>query len=120
MRSARIKLDQETVEAIARQVMQLLRDERAASELVDAAELAQRLGVDRSWVYTHAIELGAVKLGAGARPRLRFDPKVAVERIHKWAGGQDTAEPPRRRRRRQSIGVIDHPPLLPIRGGGES
>ncbi len=32
-------------------------------ELVDAAELARRLGIERSWVYTHAIDLGTVKLG---------------------------------------------------------
>jgi hypothetical protein len=100
--------------------VQLLRDERGGGELVDAAELARRLSVDRSWVYTHAIELGAVTLGAGARPRLRFDPKVAVERIRKKAGGQDTLDAPRRRSRRHPIGVIDRSPLLPIRGGGES
>jgi hypothetical protein len=39
--------------------------------------------MERSWVYTHAIELGAVKLGSGAKPRLRFDPQVATRALHK-------------------------------------
>lgn len=120
MASAHIKLDPQTVEAIARRVVQLLRGIRADAELVDAAELARRLGVDRSWVYTHAIELGAVKLGGGARPRLRFDPKVAVERIRNRAGGRDTRQPPRRRGSPEPTVAVDRPPLLPIKRGGES
>lgn len=76
MASPRIKLDPQTVEAIARRVVELL-EKRGLQrrELVDAAELARRLGIERSWVYSHAIELGAVKLGKGAKPRLRFDPE---------------------------------------------
>jgi hypothetical protein len=37
------------------------------------AELAARLGVRRSFVYEHADELGAYRLGSGPRARLRFD-----------------------------------------------
>ena len=66
MASARIKLDPPTVEAIARRVVEILERRGLQSrELVDAAELARRFGIDRSWVYSHAIELGAVKLGSG-------------------------------------------------------
>jgi hypothetical protein len=52
--------------AIARRIVELL-EKRGLQrrELVDAAELARRLGIERSWVYSHAIELGAVKLGGG-------------------------------------------------------
>lgn len=42
--------------------------------LLTAAQVAERWGVDRSWVYDHAQQLGARRLGAGKRPRLRFDP----------------------------------------------
>jgi hypothetical protein len=42
---------------------------------LDAAELARRLGVTREWVYEHARELGAVRIGDGPRPRLRFAPE---------------------------------------------
>jgi hypothetical protein len=89
MASARIKLDPQTIEAIARRVVELL-DRRSLSsgpELVNAAELARRLGTERSWVYTHAIELGAVKLGSGRKPRLRFDPQVAARALHKTGEG---------------------------------
>lgn len=48
-----------------------------------------------SWVYTHAIELGAVKLGSGAKPRLRFDPEIAA-RVLRKVGGKPTADPPAR------------------------
>ena len=42
--------------------------------LVDAAEIARLHGKTRSWVYEHAGELGAVRLGSGPRPRLGFSP----------------------------------------------
>jgi hypothetical protein len=119
MASNHIKLDPETVEAVAQRVIELLpRGAAAPAELVDAAELARRLGVDRSWVYTHAIELGAIRLGEGPRPRLRFDPSLVAERIRQNARGQDT-EAPRRRRQspRQPRHVGERPSLLPIKGG---
>lgn len=118
MASNRIKLDPETVEVVARRVIELLgRHAPESVELLDAAELAQHLGVDRSWVYTHAIELGAIKLGGGPRPRLRFDPSLVAKRIRKTARGQDTAGPGPRRRHPQPLGDGDGPPLLPIKGG---
>jgi hypothetical protein len=70
-------LDDRAIEAIARRVMQLLQEHTAVSErslLVTAAEIARRYGVSRQWVYENADRLGAVRLGRGARPRLRFDP----------------------------------------------
>ena len=36
-------------------------------------------GVGRRWVYDHADELGARRLGTGKRPRLRFDPDEVAE-----------------------------------------
>jgi hypothetical protein len=123
MASARIKLDPQTVEAIARRVIELLHGKAAAAgpELVDAAELARRLGVERSWVYTHAIELGAIELGGGRRPRLRFDPNVAAMRIRASAGrnGQ-VASKPRRLTHSHGERAGNRQPLLPIKGGGES
>ncbi len=44
----------------------------AEPQLVDAATIAAKLGVTRRWVYDHQIELGAVRLTDGAKPRLRF------------------------------------------------
>lgn len=123
MESSSIKLHPQTVEAIAHRVIDLLQRNAAVTpDLIDAAALATRLGVDRSWVYAHAIELGAVKLGQGPRPRLRFDPKLAALRMR--ALGQDVDGPrpkPRERRRRPDRSSHDdRRRLLPIKGGGAS
>jgi hypothetical protein len=50
---------------------------RTREPLVDAATLAVELGVSRDFVYEHAVELGALKLGSGPKARLRFDPVAA-------------------------------------------
>jgi hypothetical protein len=96
MASKRIALDPPTIEAIARRVVELL-DRRGVQrrELVDAAALARRFGIERSWVYSHAIELGAVKLGDGPKPRLRFDPEIAA-RVLRRVGEESAADPPAR------------------------
>lgn len=96
MASTRIKLDSQTIEAIARRVVELLEQRGVQKrELVDAAELARRLGIERSWVYSHAIELGAVKLGNGAKPRLRFDPQIAAQALQR-VDEKPAAVPPAR------------------------
>jgi hypothetical protein len=41
-------------------------------ELISPGELAQRLGRKREWVYDHADELGAKRIGSGPKPRLWF------------------------------------------------
>lgn len=122
MASAHIKLDPQATEAIARRVVELLeRRGLQRRELVDAAELARRFGIERSWVYSHAIELGAVKLGNGSKPRLRFDPEVAA-RVLRKVGEAPAADPPARSGKRAG-----QPPraekaagLLPIAPGGKT
>jgi hypothetical protein len=59
--------------------------------LLTVAETAEVLRVGRSWVYEHAAELGAVKLGTGQTAPLRI-PRDGVQRI---IGGPS---PPRPRR----------------------
>ena len=71
------------VEAIARRVVELLKadgNDLGSRRYVDAATLAQQLDVDRDWVYAHAGELGAIRLG-GPRGRLRFDVELVRERM---------------------------------------
>jgi excisionase family DNA binding protein len=88
--------------------------------LLTPAELAKWLNVDRSYVYEHAAELGAQRLGNGPKARLRFD----LEDVKRWiscSAGRtsDEAEsgapkPIRRGRRASSLGTtVD---LLPVRG----
>lgn len=119
---------QQLVEAVARRVVELL-DEREANGqrashfdgLVDAAALAQILGVSRGYVYEHALELGGRRIGGGARPRLRFDVERARERWTARDTSKQSQQPePRapagvaRRRRRRAAGSGDG--LLPVRG----
>jgi predicted DNA-binding transcriptional regulator AlpA len=64
--------------AVATRILEVLKEQgfspQAArqTEWLDALEVARRLGVSREWVYEHAEELGATRLGSGRRPRLRF------------------------------------------------
>jgi hypothetical protein len=52
----------------------------ALPALLTVAETAELLRVGRSWVYQHAAELGAVKLGTGQTAPLRI-PRDGVQRI---------------------------------------
>jgi hypothetical protein len=38
--------------------------------------------VSRDYVYSHANELGAIRLGTGPKTRLRFDVETALERLN--------------------------------------
>ena len=71
---AAMRLDPADIEQIARQVADLIASKHAGpvGRFVDAAELAELLGVERDWVYAHANALGAIRLG-GPHGRLRFD-----------------------------------------------
>jgi hypothetical protein len=121
--SDRVDLSPESVEAIALRVVELLRGgctPPAQGALLTPQELADRLGVDRSYVYQHAAELGARRLGSGSKPRLRFDLEQAEAAIACVANRQSdtpsarTVKPKQRRRRAQGLGTSA--PLLPIRG----
>ena len=94
--------------------------EQAPDALVDAAEVARVLGVSRAVVYKRAAELGAVQVGGGPRPRLRFDAAKAVAAFERSKRSQ-VPEPPApgvsRRRRKPAKGTTA--PLLPIRGAEE-
>jgi Phage integrase, N-terminal SAM-like domain len=86
--------------------------------LVDAAEIARLHGKTRSWVYEHAGELGAIRLGSGPGPRLGFSPgRVAafLEKVNDPlpAPRPETPQPGRRRQRpnRTAAGA----PLLHVR-----
>lgn len=119
MAGAQIRLDPEAVEAIARRVVVLLEEKGLRQrELIGAAELARRLGVDRSWVYSHAIELGAVKLGDGPKARLRFDPEIAERALRKLSEASATDPPARSGERADRSRWMRRPEvrLLPVDG----
>jgi len=55
--------------------------DQARTPLVDANALAAELGVSRDFIYEHAAQLGVLRLGAGPRARLRFDPVAARQAL---------------------------------------
>lgn len=61
-----------------------------------AGRVAAHYDVAVRFIYQHADELGCVRLGDGARPRLRFDPDVVRERWPR-VGGTSESAPTRRR-----------------------
>jgi hypothetical protein len=73
-----VTLDAQDIEAIAQRVAELLAGHGAPARLVDAAHVAELLGVERDWVYAHADQLGAIRLG-GPKGRLRFDLTTVTE-----------------------------------------
>jgi hypothetical protein len=77
--------------------------------LIDAREIARLTGRTRAWVYSHAGELGAVRLGSGPRPRLGFVPErvLAVLDSHGNPSRSLPAPAPSRPRRRQRHGLTE-------------
>jgi hypothetical protein len=84
--------------------------ESPAEALWTAGRVAAHYDVAVRFIYQHADDLGCVRLGAGARPRLRFDPDVVRERWPRVGGAlpepgpthrrsTPRSEPPRRGRR---------------------
>jgi hypothetical protein len=92
----------------------------AAGDLVDPQAVADRYGVKRDFVYRHAAELGAVRLGEGPRAPLRFDLEEVGRRLTVCSPcSESEARAPAvvqgsSRRRRQRSGTAAS--LLPIRG----
>jgi hypothetical protein len=80
-----VRLDPATLDDLAHHVADLVGHQLANAivvgtdeppeprgRLLSAAEVAERWGVERAWIYAHAEQLGALRLGTGKKPRLRF------------------------------------------------
>lgn len=94
-------------------------DSAAPEELVDAREIARRAGRSRWWVYEHAAELGAIKLGTGPNPRLAFSPARVQAYLAACTKPRDQQPAPVRVPPRRSRHTKHTPPgneLLTIRG----
>lgn len=115
-------LDAESVDSIARRVVELLTDAHTETDhtgaLIDAAEVARRFGLARSTVYDHADTLGAIRIGTGTRPRLRFHPDRVAAALTTERRTEPEPQPttPRPRRARQRDGFTPSgAPLLDVR-----
>ena len=62
---------------------------------MDAKTLAAMLGVTRAWVYAHAEQLAAVRLG-GPRGRLRFDVNQVLAGRERQTASPSPTKPPKR------------------------
>lgn len=86
-----LRIASESIEAVAQRVAELVAaataEPSSRPERITAEEVSRWWGVSRRWVYDHAEELGAQRLGSGRRPRLRFDPDEGVERLGQPANG---------------------------------
>ncbi|MFZ1927367.1 MAG: hypothetical protein WAU42_14660 [Solirubrobacteraceae bacterium] len=124
MSTAPITLDPETIRAIAEQAasrtVEMLRD-KPVSGLVDAATVANALGVSRDCVYAHVDALGGERIGTGPRGRLRFDLDRALAawtaRCHsKESHRSESPVPASHSASRQRQRVGSSAGLLPIKG----
>lgn len=104
-----LRLAPESIEALATRLAELLGrdagDEEVGEEtMLTASEVSRRWGVSRRWVYDHAEALGAVRLGGGPRPRLRFDAAEVAERL----GAPASTPRPRKADTRRSSGSSEN------------
>jgi hypothetical protein len=77
-----VTLDEEDIEAIAARVARLISATRPSGlDLLDPKELAAELRISVDYVYAHAADLGAMRLGDGPKARLRFDLHAARQAI---------------------------------------
>lgn len=95
-------------------------------KLVDAAAVAQALGVSRQTVYANAAELGGKRIGKGPRARWRFSLETAQEGMRclsssapgpeNASGGKGSDVTPTRRRRHLPNGLPPAGSVLVVRG----
>jgi hypothetical protein len=95
-----VTLDADDIEAIAERVAVKLRGD-GFGPYGDVHAVSARFGVSPDFVYAHARELGAIRLGEGPRARLRFDLKAVERRLLDNARSPAPAPKPRHRRPRK-------------------
>jgi hypothetical protein len=103
------------IEAIATRVIELLHQHtqhlQHPESLIDVAELARRTSLSRTWIYEHARELGAIRLGDGPKARLRFNPDTVKRLLEREPPPRVEPAPAKRRRQIRAMNDIE---LLPI------
>ena len=106
-RQAAVDLTPQAVEQVASRVVQLLhrqhQQEQAKTDepvgMVTVAQFAAYYKLNPAWVYEHADELGATRIGGGPKARIRIDfqtAKAALREIH--AGREPAAAEAKSRR----------------------
>lgn len=134
-----VRLDGESIDRLAEQLANHLSNRLAPAtpdappaqrgpaedRLLTAAQVSCWWGVSRSWIYRNADRLGALRLGNGSRPRLRFDRGKVAECLGERPETEPAraGRPPRARRPGDRPGCAgmrrDAHRLLPIYGEPE-
>jgi predicted DNA-binding transcriptional regulator AlpA len=63
-----------------------------SARVLKVADVARLLGRSSAWVYEHAAELGAIRMGRGPKARIGFD----LATIEQWKREHELAAPQRR------------------------
>jgi len=100
--AATIRLEDDQLAELATLIAAQLQAQPSPAGLVDAQQLAEYLGVARSFVYTHADQLGGKRLGK--RGRLRFDVAEASAAFAASSKPDQPKSTPRRRRAPAHVG----------------
>lgn len=123
-RHVAVDLTPQAVEQVATRVAQLLhrqqedRERQRVSEptgMLTVSQLAQHLHLNRAWVYEHADELGAIRLGDGPKARLRFDLHTAKTALGRHQVGQAPAPAGVKTRKPTRLPATDETQLLEVR-----
>lgn len=85
-----------------------------SARVLSAREVSKLLGRSTPWVYAHATELGAIRMGNGPKARIGFD----LATIEQWKRDKqmrapESRKPPRRRPRRNTTGATNLIPYDP-------
>jgi hypothetical protein len=98
-RQVAVDLTPHAIEQIAIRVATLVHRQQQNQEqeqteqapgMVTVSQLASYLKLNPAWVYEHADELGAIRIGSGPKARIRFDFQTAKAALKKL---QATSEP---------------------------
>jgi hypothetical protein len=81
------RLAEHVSERVVERIVELLDERNAGPSLLDATQAARLLGVSRATVYSRADELGAIRIGEGPRPRLRFERRFLAEYLAERIAG---------------------------------
>ena len=127
-RRVAVDLTPQAVEQVASRVAQMLqRQQQQSAEIpgakeqqgfLNVAQLARHLGLNPAWIYEHADELGAIRIGDGPKARIRFDLYTATQALRQHQPGRTqgpATATPRKPRRSPASPYRTNAPLLEIR-----
>jgi hypothetical protein len=116
-----VDLTPQAVEQVATRVAALLhrqQQKQGQTEqepgMVTVSQLAKYLKLNPAWVYEHADELGAIRIGSGPKARIRFDFQTAKAALRQQRANETPAPVPVKPRKSRRRPTPPAAPLLPV------